>query len=610
MGAFLLVGIAGFGINNVITDLGSNTVARVGDEEITSREFLRSYQALVNRVSQQTGSIPTMSEAEAMGLPSTVLLQLSEGAALDNLANQFNLGVSEDKLGEMLRQDPSFQGTLGNFDPSIFTQVLQRSGWTEAEYFDARSKEARRDQIEKSLFAGAGLPTAADDLLNAYVGTTRTIDYLTLGPLNVDTPAAPTEDEMQAYLKDHQAEYRTVETRHVQMIELSIQSLAQTKLASIDDASIAAEFERTKDSLSTPERRTIEQVVLTTPEQQKLFEDGQSNGTPFADLLQQSGLTPTSLGTLAQSQVTDTALAAAAFGLQQDGYAVIEGIGGKRAVHVTEIQPAHQPTLAEAHDDIALRLATAQARTDISDVLDQIEELRAAFQPLTEIAQRYGLDLYETDVTAGGTELSVVPNLAPEDQQRATQAIFKAEQGKLTPSVPLTGNANLWFDLTDVQPARDQTLDEVRDQISAAMTEQRVNDELKALGDKLVERLNNGETMEDIAAGLGVFPQISTPFTRFGAQDGTVDGTVAGAVFAGGPDSKGTVVSANGDFIVYSVTENNPPAEALNQQALDSIDNEAKQGMYNEFVAALRDDSQLKVNQQALSNLLSANFGQ
>ena len=52
MGACLLVGLAGFGINNVITDLGSNTVARVGDEEINSREFLRAYQNQAERVSQ------------------------------------------------------------------------------------------------------------------------------------------------------------------------------------------------------------------------------------------------------------------------------------------------------------------------------------------------------------------------------------------------------------------------------------------------------------------------------------------------------------------------------------------------------------------------------
>jgi len=610
MGACLLVGLAGFGINNVVTDLGSNTIARVGGEEINSREFLRAYQSLVNRVAQQTGTVPTVSQAEAMGLPTAVLLNLSSNAAMDLLAHQFSLGVSEDKLGQMLREDPSFQGTLGNFDPSIFSQVLQRSGWTEAEYFAARGDEARREQIQETLFAGAGLPAVGGDLLNNYVGTRRTIDYITLGPLNVDTPADPTEEEMAAYLTEHQAEYRTVETRRVQMIDLSLSTLAATLVDGIDDTAIAAEYERSKASLSTPERRTIEQVVLSTPELEKLFSDGLANGASFGDLLTQANVTPAGLGTLARSQVTDASLADAAFGLDEGAFTIIDGIGGRRAVHVAEIQAAHQTSLEDARADIAHSLAMSQARQQINDILDQIEELRAAFRPLSEIAERYGLDLYEADVTVGGSELSVVPDITADDQQHIAQAIFKAEEGKLLPSVRLSGNGNLWFDLLEVQPARDQTLDEVRNDIRQSMLDERTSDALQARSEELVARLDQGESIEEIAAGLGLFPQISLPFTRFGAEDGSIDGTVAAAVFAGGPDANGATVSASGDTIVYSVAETAPPAEPLNPQALASINTEARQGISAEFVAALRDDAQLRINQQALTQLLTTNFGQ
>ncbi|MBD8064616.1 SurA N-terminal domain-containing protein [Devosia sp. PTR5] len=610
LGGFMLVGIAGFGINNVITDLGSSTVARVGSEEINSREFMRAYQSLVNRVAQQTGSVPTVSEAEAMGLPTAVLLNLSSNASLDLLADQFNLGVSEDKLSQMLRQDPSFQGTLGNFDPSIFSQVLQQSGWTESEYFQARSKEAKRQQLQETLLAGAGLPKVADELLNGYVGTKRTINYITLGPLNVDTPAEPTEEEMAAYLQQHQAEYRTVETRRVQMVELSVATLANTLVDDFTDAEIEAEYERTKASLSTPERRTIDQVVLSTPEIEQAFQDGLAAGTPFDQLVSQTNVTPTDLGTLARSEVTDTALADAAFGLEAGAFTIIDGVGGRRAVRVSAVQPAHQSTLADARDDIAMSLATAKARNEVNDVLDQIEELRAAFRPLTEIAERFGLDLYEADVTAGGSELSVVPSLTPQDQQTISQAIFKAEEEKLTPAVRISNNANLWFDLVEVQPARDQTLEEVRPAIQQAMTDQRTSQALEALSKDLVSRLDKGETIEEIAASLNVFPQISTPFTRFGSEDGTVDQVVASAVFSGGPQANGSVVNSTGDTIVYSVAETTPPSDPLNQQALDSIDAEARQGVASEFIGALRDDAQLRINQQALNTLLTTNFGQ
>lgn len=608
MGAFLLVGVAGFGINNVIVDLGSNTVARVGNKEINSREFLRAYQSQVSRLANQMGSVPTASQAQAMGLPTAVLLGLSEGAALDLLGDQFGLGVSDAKLAEMLRQDPSFQGTLGNFDPTIFNQVLQRSGWTEAEYFEARGSEAKRDQIIQSLFGASGLPEAGIELINNYASATRTIDYISLSTTNVEPPAAPTDEELAAYLTEHQSEYRTVETRSVKLIDLSIASLAATK--TVDDAAIEAEYDKTKSSLTTPERRTIEQVSLATPELQTQFEAGLAAGTSFADLASAAGVTPSALGTLARGQITDARLGDAAFGLEEGSFAIIDGIGGKRAIHVASIEPSAEPALADVRDDIALRLATAQARTEITDVLDQIEELRAAFQPIEQIADRFGLPVYIIDVTASGAELSAVENLGSEDYQRVAQAIFAAQPDKLIPSVPLTGNAHIWFDLGEVAPARDQTLDEVRPELEAAIIEQRTNEALMALGETVVSRLEAGESLADIGFELSVFPQLSSHFTRFGSEDGLIDSTVASAAFAGGPDHRGSVVSQTGEFIVFQVIDSAAPGEPMQTAAVDSIDAEARAGLYSEFVSALRDDAELRINEQALNQLLVQNYGQ
>lgn len=607
LGAFLLVGVAGFGINNVITDLGSNTVARVGDQEITSREFLRAYQTQLNNLSMQLGRIPTVAEAEAMGLPTYVLVNLSQGEAMNVLANQLGLGVSEDKLGQMLRQDPSFQGTLGNFDPSIFKQVLQASGWTEAEYFETRGNEAKREQLVGALFSDKALPDVAQGLINDYAGTKRTIDYITLTDANIETPAVPTEEELAAYLTEHQAEYRTVETRTVQMLDLSIASLAASK--TIDDAAIAAEYERIKDTLTRPEKRSIEQVVLNA-EQQAAFEAGLAEGKDFATLVSEAGLTATSLGTLTRAQVTDAALAEAAFALEQGGVQLIDGVAGKRAVHVSAIEPEGQPTLEEARADIVTALGTAEARNEINDVLDQIEELRAAFRPLPEIAERFGLDIYEADVTAGGNQLDILPNLSPEDRTKVSQAIFKATEGQLTPSIPLAGNAHVFFDLKTVAPARDQTLDEVRDEVTTALTTERTNNALLAKSEEIVQQLKDGAALADVALSLNLFPQLSAPFSRFGSDDGSIDSVVAQAAFNGGPDLKGSVVSSSGEFIVFAVVDNTAPAEPLQAAAADNLQTEAQNGVYGDFVGAVRDDAGLRINQQALTQLLTLNFGQ
>jgi peptidyl-prolyl cis-trans isomerase D len=601
LGAFLLVGVAGFGINNVITDLGSSTVARVGDAEISSRAFLRAYQGQINQVAQQLGSLPTAEQAVNLGIPSMVLQNLAQDAALDQLANRFGLGVSEQKLSEMLRADPSFQGTLGAFDPSTFTQVLRQSGLTEAEYFEDQGNAARREQLILSLFADTALPATAAELINRYVADQRTIDYFVLGETNIETPAEPTEAELVAYLAEHQAEFRTVETRTVQMLRLSPADLAATK--TIDDAAIAAEYERTKASLNKPERRTIQQVVLNDA-QVAAFEAGKTAGTPFETLLTENALTPTDLGNLAQSDINDANLATAAFALANDDFAIIDGVAGKRAVHVSAIEAGGEPSLEEARAQLSDSLARTQARNEIAEVQDQVEELRAAFRPLSEIAERFGLDLYEADVSASGAELSVLPDLAPEDAGRISQAIFKAEQGQLTAALPLAGSGNLYFDVTAISPARDQTLEEVRDTVAADLTAQRINDALLAASAEALAKLDAGTPIADVAASYNVFPQLSAPFTRFGAPDSSIDDVVAGAAFAGDETHHDAVQNQAGEHIVFQVVDVLPAAAPLATDAQASLENEARVGLYGEFVTAIRDDAGLRINQQALQQTL------
>ena len=606
MGGFLLVGVAGFGINNVITDLGSNTVARVGDAEINSREFLRAYQSQLNQVAQQIGSVPTAEEAVNLGVPSMVLQNLAQDAALDQVADDFGLGVSEDQLSKMLRADPSFQNALGVFDPSSFNQVLQSSGLTEAEYFESQTDAARRQQLVLSLFGDTKLPATASTLVNRYAADRRTVDYFVLGETNVETPAAPTEAELAAYLTEHQAEFRTVETRKVQMLRLSAADLAATKTISED--AVAAEFERSKASLVQAERRTIQQVVLND-EQVAAFEAGLTAGTPFEGLVAEAGVTPTDLGSLTQAQINDTNLATAAFGVAQGSFVIIDGVAGKRAVHVSAIEGGGDPTLDGAREQITQNLALAEARNELADVQDQIEELRAAFRPLSEIAERFNLDLYETDVTAAGAELDVLPDLSAEDRPRVTQAIFKATEGALTPAITLAGNGNLWFDLNKIEPARDQTLDEVRDQVATALTTERTNNAILAAQAEAVKRLDNGEAIADVAASYNVFPQLSPPFTRFGSDDGTVDAAVASAAFAGAADHHGSTVNQAGEFIVFQVTDLTAAEGALEKAANDSLENEQRVGIYGDFVTAVRDDAGLRINQQALSAALALNTG-
>ncbi len=602
LGVLLLIGLAGFGISNVITQFGANTIATVAGEEITVRDYQRAYDNQVNLVARQIGRVPTQDEALALGVPGMVFDRLSGEAAVNKLANEMGLGVSDEKLKSIAQQDPNFQNALGVYDRETAIRVLQQYGYTEAQYSELQTRTATRQQLVSGLLGGVPVSKTAVELLNRYAGDTRTVDYFVLNAQALPPVAEPTEEELAAYLKDHQADFRTKATRTVDLLAFSPEALAKTK--TVSDADVAAEYEATKANRVKIEKRTIEQLALSTPELEKAFTDGKAAGTPLADLLKATGATPQSLGTLAKSEVTDPTLAETAFGLGLNDYAIIEGIGSKRVITVSAIEAGGQISLEDSKEEIRQKLALTQARAAYGDILDQIEELRAAFKPLKEIADRFGLQVVSIPLTEGGPELSSNPDISPEDAGKIASTIFNAKQGELAPTITLSSNRNVFFDIVKIEDARDQTLDEVRAAVAAAWTSAKTGEALTAEVNKILDQLKAGTAFADAAVGIGQFPILSQPLKRSGDGTSVINQTVANEIFNGGPDHFGTAVNGDGDHVVFHVVEVTPAAGDATPQIDKFVEDSTREGIYGDFMAALKAEAGLRINQKVMSQVL------
>jgi peptidyl-prolyl cis-trans isomerase D len=603
LGGLLLIGLAGFGISNVILDLGSDTVATVGDINVSSNDFRRAYQAKLSQAAQQSGQQPTNEQAQQMGIPGAVLQQLAANAAGVVLAQHYGLGASEDKLKQSITSDPNFQGILGTFDRTIFDQALQQNGFTEAQFLDQQTKALQREQIAIGLFDGAPLPQTAISLINSYRSATRTVEYFTLDQTTVGDIPTPTDADLQAYLTAHQADFRTKETRTVDLVYVNPDLLAPQYQPTEDE--IKAEYDKTKDTLGTVQKRHVEQVALTTPELQKAFDDGQKAGTPFADVVAASKATPTDLGTVAKTELSDQTLADAAFGLAKIGdFVVIPGVIGKRAVSVTEIQAGGAPSYDDAKPDIAKRLAVAKVKAQYADIQDEIETLRAGLKSLKEIAGRYKLPIETVAVTADGPELSAVPGLAETDRAKIATGIFAATAGKLAPTINYGSTSNAWFDLTKVDPARDQTLTEVHDAVAAAWTADKTDTALRDEVKSITAELDAGKAFGDVATEKNQFATISTPITRQGDQSKVLTAQVAQAIFASGPDGHGWAVDGDGAYVIFHITDSAPPSGAPPDTIMSFLTNSLRGSLNAQFIYALQTDYGVKVNQQVLATVL------
>ena len=598
--AVLILSFALFGISNVVTAIGSTTVARVGNEDVSVKDFQRLY----NQLAAQYGNPPPQ-QALAMGIPGAVLSQLSAEAAVNQIGAGLGLGVSEERLSKMVREDPSFFGTLGTYDPETAERVLQASGYTEAEYRDVQVRAARRDQLFEGLFADTAVPKAATELWAGFNSDTRTVDYFLLNAASLPPIPEATEEDLQAYLTANQAQFRTPETRTAKILVLSPQTLAATPAMTPTDAEIAAEYEKNKASLSVAEKRTLLQATLPDQATADLFTAGKAAGKTLDQIVAETGVKLSDMGTIAKSEILDPTLANAAFSTPAGDFTIIAGVGGaKRLVAVMAIEAATTPLLDEMKPEISQRLALAKARAGYIDILDQVEELMAAFQPFDDIAARFGLKLTELDMGDSGTELTAVPAIAETDRLRVATAIFAANpDAKLNPVIAIGANNNLWFDVTATSPARDQTLDEVRDVVLSAWTAEKTQDAMTSEVKKILDELDAGTPFADVASGFAQFPVPSGEIVR-DVGDGTaqIDASVASATFAGGAGHHGAAPNAVGDYVVFEVTAIIPTADT--SQAEAEVKEGTTQSLYSDFVTAVRNDIGVRENSAVLNQLL------
>jgi len=601
LGGFLLVGLAGFGISGVLTGSSFNSIAKVGSEKITSVQFQRAYNRQLNDYAGQSGTVPTSQEAIALGIPSIVINQLASEASLNALSKKFGLGVSDERLGSLVRQDPSFSTTLGAFDPENFRSILQRSGWTEKDYFDTQKKAAMRQQLSLGIFAGVSAPKAALTLVSRYGGDKRDIEYFIVSDENMLPPADPTQAEIAKFLTDNQEAYRTETKRNIKIMVLSPQVIA--KGLNVLDQEINDEYERTKANYIKIEKRTISQVALDNDIILQRFEIGKQAGETFDDLVKATEISVSELGEKTKDEILDSKLSEAAFSLKQGDFIIIDGLAGKRAIYVSSITAGGQTELAEVKEQIAERLKNRQAREIYVDVLDNIEEQRAAFKSIEDIARQFKLELKNASITQVGEGLEVVADIAPDARTKVSGAVFSAKIDSLAPSVALGANMNVWFDIISIDEARDQTIAEVGDEIKAQLLEHATREELEKIVENIVEKIKNGADFATTAVSKQYILTQANGLSRL-SQSEAFSPAIINEVFSGDENHIGSAINAKGDYIVFKVVnlvanseENIAANEFVNNSIVDSV--------YNSFASGLLEDAKLKINQKTLSQLLA-----
>lgn len=608
----LVASFAVWGISDqIISGGGGNKVVTVGGSSVSTTEYRLAYDRQVNVLSQQFGRRLTRDQVTAFGIDNQVLAQLVAGAVLDEQARNLGLGLSKDKLASLTAEDPAFQGPDGRFNRQQFDYVLREIGMRPDDYFNSRAQMAVRQQIIEAVSDGLKAPDTFLRAVALYNGEDRTVDYLVLPKALVEPIEAPSNDVLSAWFEENKQDYAAPEYRKISYIKLEPEDIVDE--SSVSDEQVREDYEKNKDRFTTAETRTIEQIVFKTPEAAQAARDSIAGGATFEKIVTAEGKTmaDTSLGTQTKDKIADKAIADAAFALAENEVSpVVQGTFGPLLLRVTEIKPQVVKSLAEASAEIRKELALAEASRVLLEVHDAYEDARAAGESMKEAADRLKLKVVTIDAisrSAQAPDESVI-NTLPQSRD-LLQAAFEAETGVENPPVNIGSNGYLFYEVEGVTPARDRTLDEVREKVVADWTKAETTTRLAAKGEELRKRVKDGTTLDVLAGELSLEKQTKRGLKR-GTDDADFGEAGVAAAFNVGEGDEGLVPAPTGDAqILFKVVESFEPAGA----GPDSVPEDTRQqfatgmsdDLLDQLVAQLQAQYKVTVDRNAISQALA-----
>ncbi|MBW8636914.1 SurA N-terminal domain-containing protein [Hoeflea sp. WL0058] len=611
----LVLSFGVWGISGTMFQGAGNSVVTVGDTRVTQNEFLLAYNRQVSLISQQLQRYISREQARSMGVEAQTLSIVATSAALDEQSRRMNLGLSEDRLAGIIRDDPAFQGINGRFDEATFDAVLRNSGFTPESFITSQQNAAIRTQIVDAIADGYEAPAALLEAFNRFQNEKRTVDYLFLDRTLIGDIADPTDEEASKYFEENKSRYRAPEYRKISYVTLTAVDISDP--AAVAENLVRDEYERTKDRYTTPEERTIEQLNFASREDAEAAASELEQGKSFDELLSEQGKTAddVNLGTFSKAAVPDQLIADAAFSIESQGGAsgVIEGAFGPVILRVTSITPGATKSFEEVEPEIRQEMALVDAGNILLDVHDAYEDARAAGDTLVEAATKQQLTPVTIDAVdrTGRDPSGQMINDLPE---RATllQEAFEADINIDSPPISIGSDGFLWYEVNDITPSRDRTLDEVRDQVVADWKNQQTDAELAKLGEELRKRLSDGEDLNAIGAEYGLTPDTKYDIGRndqdalFGADalNAAFSGPQGHVALASDPDNTARIL-----LKVQSVTTPSPAEDVqLPPAAVSAISDSISNDILGQAVRMMQEEFGVTVNARLADLTLSQSY--
>ena len=400
----LVLGLAGFGLQDVLSRWGTSKLATVGEVEISTEEFGQSFIREINYISQNIGKNLTIEEAKSFGLHLQVVERLINRSLLDQLLIDLKISVGDVLLLKNLKTNPNFKNAEGNFDRKKYNDYLSKINLSENEF-----EKILRNDLSRGLFTPILDPNFNHNqnivkTIAGYIGEEREVK---LYKLNYDTNTSLqnfNKDEVRKFYENNKNNYSSKSIRKYSVLNIN-QSQFLNEIE-ITEEEIQNIYEERKQNFTQPEFRELSRIIFQTSDlANEALNKILSNEKTFEQIGKDLNLNRKEINFGTYSKIDlDDELSDFIFDAKIKKNSIVGPINGELGFElykVNKIIPEFVLGEEKAKSQIINEIQLENSLNKLSEMIPEVEDMIASGETLEEIARKYQMNIENIEISKG-----------------------------------------------------------------------------------------------------------------------------------------------------------------------------------------------------------------
>ena len=400
----LVLGLAGFGLQDVLSRWGTSKLATVGEVEISTEEFGQSFIREINYISQNIGKNLTIEEAKSFGLHLQVVERLINRSLLDQLLIDLKISVGDVLLLKNLKTNPNFKNAEGNFDRKKYNDYISKINLSENEF-----EKILRNDLSRGLFTQILDPNFNHNqnivkTIAGYIGEEREVK---LYKLNYDTNTSLQDfnkDEVRKFYENNKNNYSSKSKRRYSVLNIN-QSQFLNEIE-ITEEEIENIYEVRKQNFTQPEFRELSRIIFQTSDlANEALNKILSNEKTFEQIGKDLNLNRKEINFGTYSKIDlDDELSDFIFDAKIIKNSIVGPINGELGFElykVNKIIPEFVLGEEKAKSQIINEIQLENSLNKLSEIIPEVEDMIASGETLEEIARKYQMNIENIEISKG-----------------------------------------------------------------------------------------------------------------------------------------------------------------------------------------------------------------